>query len=614
MAKIKNCLLFISTIFLILFFLFPSSILAADQNIVTPIFIVRGREYWRQSKDISELTKLVSAVKEHKLHATWLIQFDALEDQQIVDQLKNLNNNQELGLYIEITRKLADKSFVYFNWNTGHWSAANKIFLSGYEREERQRLIDTSFNYFHQIFGYYPRSYGSWYQDGFTLEYIKTKYSLDTVLGLADQYSTDGYQVWGQYINQPYYVSKKSSLEPALNLKDSTGVVKVLWAPREPTLSYGKDKFFSTFSLQANDYYRLQGLTTSFFESLLKTSTINIKGKLSQAVVGIEVSELEDKYFDEVLNQLKVLKTYQENGLLSTQTLSQFGKLYQQIYPKTSPSIFTQSGGSKLSSYWFTSPFYRAGFFYENGQLELRDLRFYHQNGYRDNDQIIPDPNENLTRVVPATIDDLILSNKLIISRTTLPEIEQSDSVVIIKHSTGEIRLQKDKIILTGIEDLPIAHSKQNEKIIIASNPKNVGEIEKRRCSNEYGGYQDFPCFKKLITALHSLLPDIRYSKLFGQKYLGLKVSPETLFAIRFPNLKVGKFHFNYPLLENFISIKQKTKPNFSWLGKQEEELRSFDVSSNQVIRKLNKYGEENLINQYQKLIFENSYYVVLEK
>jgi hypothetical protein len=63
--------------------------------------------------------------------------------------------------------------------------------------------------------------------------------------GTADQYSNDGYQTWGQYVNQPYYVSKKSAIEPAKNEEDNSGVVKVLWAPREPTLSFGDSVEFS---------------------------------------------------------------------------------------------------------------------------------------------------------------------------------------------------------------------------------------------------------------------------------------------------------------------------------------------------------------------------------
>ena len=602
MAKINSRSVFVSLLLLVLLFLSPSPVSAADQNIVTPVFIVRGREYWRQSKDINELTKMISAIEDSQSNTTWLVQFDALQDQQIVDSLKSLNSRHELGLYTEVTRKLANKSFVYFDWTTGHWSSANKIFLSGYEIKDRQRLIDTSFATFKEVFGEYPKSYGSWYQDGYSLEYIKEKYGLDTVLGLADQYSTDGYQTWGQYINQPYYISKKSSLEPALNIQDNTGIVKVLWAPREPTLSYGKDKDFSNFSLQANDYHRAKGLSIDFFDDLLNTSTTKIEGKLAQVVVGIEVSELEDKYFKEIENQLKILKKYQDDGLIQTQTLSQFGKSYQLAYPEISPLIFTQSGDKNVSSYWFNSPFYRAGFFYENGQLELRDLRFYHQNGYRDNDQINKDSNENLTRIVPALIDDLVLSNKIVITKATKPQVTITESQITITAGNSQIKLYPEKIVITGLEDkwsMPIS--------------KTVGDIDKRRCTDEYGGYQDFPCLKKLLVRLQSLIPDIRYSKLFGQRYLGIKTSPETLFAIRFPDFKIDKFNFDYPLLDNFISSSKKTTPNFLWFGKQEKERESFG-SSDQAIRKSAEYGEENLVSNSNKIIFENSYYVIFDK
>ncbi|MBU1256391.1 hypothetical protein KKA49_01770 [Patescibacteria group bacterium] len=379
-------------------------------------------------------------------------------------------------------------------------------------------------------------------------------------------------------------------------------MVKLLWAPREPTLSYGKNKNFSNYSLQANDYRRAQGLTTSFFEKLLNTSTTNIIGQLAQVVVGIEVSELEDQCFNEITNQLNLLKSYQNSGLIKTQTLSQFGKLYKQTFKEVSPSVFTQSEDKNISSYWFNSPNYRAGFFYSNGQLELRDLRFYHQNGYRDNDQVNPDPNENLTRVVPAVIDDLILSNKIVIGKTTTPKVLETESLVTITTDNGQIKLYKEKPVISGLDNFSIP------------NPKTIGDIKKTRCSDEYGDYQDFPCINKFIVTLQSLIPDIRYSKLFGQRYLGVKTSPETLFAIRFPNIKIDNFHFGYPLLDDFISTSKKTKPKFPWLGKQEVELESSNLSD-KAIRKSDSYGEENLVaDEDKKILFENSYYIVYEE
>ena len=154
------------------------------------------------------------------------------------------------------------------------------------------------------------------------------------------------------------------------------------------------------------------------------------------------------------------------------------------------------------------------------------------------------------------------MSNKIILGKTTTPKVLETESLVTIITDNGQIMLYKEKPVIPGLDNLHIPDG------------KTVGNVEKRKCSNEYGSYQNFPCINKFIVILQSLIPDIRYSKLFGQRYLGVKTSPETLFAIRFPNFKIDNFHFNYPLLDDFISSSKKTKPSFPWFGKQEVELK----------------------------------------
>lgn len=611
MVKVKGFL--VSLLFFLCLILPPVSVYGAEQNIVTPIFPVRGREYWRQEKDLTHLTNLIDVVDSGDLQATWMVQYDALLDEQIVDSLKKLDpSKNEIGLFMEITRKLDNASFVYYDWQYGHWSSANKLFLSGHTREERHRLIDKSFSSFKNVFGYYPRSYGSWYVDVYSMEYIKDKYGLDAVLGLADQYSTDGYQTWGQYINQPYYVSKKSALEPALSENDSTGVVKVLWAPREPTLSYGSTGNSSNYSVQVNDYHRYHGLDIDYFQDLLETSTVNIKGPLSQLVIGIEVAELETEYLPELEKQLQLLKEKQDQGKLSVLTLSAFSDVYHQTFKDVSPTVFTTSTQDGITSYWYTSPTYRLGLFLSDGHLEIRDFRRYHQNGLRDNDQIRKDLKHNLNRVVPAIIDDIALKNKIVLGPVNQIEINQIGEEVTLSWSQGKVTLLPDKAFFWGVPQASFGQSFSGGWQI-AFSPQEISKSSKL-CFDEYGGYLNHPCLDNVLVWLSEITPDIRYSSLSGQKYIGIRTGPESFWGIRLPRLKIGYFHFDYPLLENFILLNKFKNIYPDWFGKQEQEIQDFDGEGD-IKKKFAPYGWENLLEDIPKeIIFENSYYAITHK
>lgn len=608
MVKVKRFLSIFS--FFLVFFFSSSLVYGADQNIVTPIFPVRGREYWRQGKDITYLTNLIDMVDSSGLQVTWMVQYDALLDEQTVTALQKLDpSRNEIGLFMEITRKLDNASFVYYDWQYGHWSSANKVFLSGYTRAERQRLIDKSFSDFKDVFGHYPRSYGSWYVDVYSMEYIKDKYGLDAVLGLADQYSTDGYQTWGQYINQPYYVSKKSALEPALSLEDNTGVVKVLWAPREPTLSYGSTGDSSNYSVQVNDYHRYHGLGIEYLQDLLETSTINIKGPLSQLVIGIEVAELETEYLPELGKQLQLLKEKQDQEELSVLNLSAFSDVYHQVFEDVSPSIFTTSSQDGIVSYWYISPAYRLGLFLSDGYLEIRDFRRYHQNGLRDNDQIRKDLKHNLNRVVPATIDDIALKNKIVLGPVDQIEIDQVGEEVTLSWSQGKITLLPDKAFFWGVPQAFFGQSFSGGWQITLS-PQEISRLP-NLCFNEYGGYLNHPCLNNIPVWLSEVTSDFRYSSLSGQKYLGIKTGPESFWGIRLPRLKIGYFHFDYPLLENFVLLNKLKDISPDWFGKQEQELQDFD-GEGETKKKFAPYGWENLLEDIpEDIVFENSYYII---
>ncbi len=577
----------------------PSPVFAADQNFVTPVFPIRGREYWREGGDYKNFSNTKNIVLESGLPATWLLHYDVLEDKEIIARLKEFPSNQEIGLFLEVTRNLSEDSFVVFDWEHDHWSSAHKLFLSGYSLSDRRKIIDNAFESFKKTFNYYPKSYGSWYTDVYSMEYIKNKYGAEINLGLADQYSTDGYQTWGQYINQPYFVSKFSAIEPALE-QDNTGILKVLWAPREPTLSFGDNVDYSNFSLQLNDYFRTKKLPHEYFSQLLKDLTLNVQGPISQAVLGIEVAEVGQQHLLELNNQLKDLQELKSENFVVT-TLSEFNHSYRKAVQKETPALLATSSPSQdSSSYWYMSPHYRLGLFVENNQVILKDLRFYHQNLWRDNDQTQIDNRHNLSRVVPAKIDQVVYGNQLVLGEATGLRVQKENNSFKISFSDKSITLNSTQPEFEGSESFL--------KDIDTKAPESYSP-----CFESTGGYRPpNSCLKNIISTMSAFIPDIRYSNILNQRYLGVATGEEALLGIRFPALKIGTFEFEFPVLENFISLKKKLTPSFSWFGRQEYEVSAYDQSL--LIDKQAAYGQDNL-RKYpaSSKLFENGYYLILK-
>ncbi len=381
--------------------LLPVKVFAADKDYVAWVWPVRGREYWRQGQDLSHLTSLTDLVAVSDLPSTWLLQYDALLDGQIVDRVQGIEGEQEKGLFLEVTRKLALAAQVNYPWESEKWERADKVFLSGFDPADRIKLINTAMAKFKDTFGQYPTSVGAWYIDGKSLVYLRQKYRVEAALGVADQYITDGYQIWGQYIGEPYYPSLGSVLEPALNADDKIDVVKLQWAAREPLLAYGAGGEYSNYSVQANDFGRAKGLGMDYFSRLVQTYTTEVAADLAQVTLGIEVGELEDKYLPLVEEQMQVARGL---GLEET-TMARFAQMYKSIYPNISPELVVKSthGGRSIS--WYQSPRLRYAILEEGGERKLVDLRYYHASAFFENDWNEADKRQNLYRVVPAEVD-----------------------------------------------------------------------------------------------------------------------------------------------------------------------------------------------------------------
>ncbi len=331
-------------LFIFLFFWTNSLVLAADTVIdcpdryVTLVNPVRSRDLWLD-KSLQPIKDQYTLIDQHQFSGTWLLQNDVFYDPELMEQIHQFNKKQEMGIFLEVSSKLADNAKVIYPYDVP-WFSPKVVFLSGYSRSEREKLIDAVFKNFHNQFGYYPKVVGAWWIDSFSLQFLKEKYHISSALIVADQLTTDNYGVWGQWWGVPYYPTKTNILVPAQSVADKQNVVITQWAQRDLDLAYGQSPIYSNFSLQANDYIR-QGKQTDYF-SKVATEYLNCQMPIGQITVGLETGIESVDYIKEYKNQLDWIKTHNVQAV----TMSQFADRYGQVFPKLPSAITLRSDKS----------------------------------------------------------------------------------------------------------------------------------------------------------------------------------------------------------------------------------------------------------------------------
>ena len=176
----------------------------------------------RDSVDlVLTVRKEIELMQQYGLRGTFLLQYDALIDPVYTDMLKALDPSQfEFGVWFEVVQPLVETVGLpwrgRFPWD---WHV-HCGFSMGYTKQQREQLLDELYGKFREIFGYYPRVFGSWFFDSHTARYVSDKYGVDAFCNCKEQYGTDGYTLWGGYYGQGYYPSRSNVFLPAQNAEN----------------------------------------------------------------------------------------------------------------------------------------------------------------------------------------------------------------------------------------------------------------------------------------------------------------------------------------------------------------------------------------------------------
>lgn len=356
-----------------LFFIFfyVPNVFAQEAKQVVLVNPIRGNDFWNHNFSLLDTPKKqYELIKKNNFPASWLVRYDGLANKEIQDFLKNLDSSQDVGIFFEITPTLTRDAGVFYN-QSSNWHQAKSVLLTGYSPEDRIKLIDTAVGKYKEIFGKNPKSAGAWWIDAYSLGYMKEKYGIEANLDVADQYSTDGYQVWGQYWSTPFYPSKSNALMPAQSKEQKLDIVTMQWATRDPYNGYGNGVFESTYSVQANDYM-LHNLDTNYFSKLL--------GFYPQTTVGLENDFSWAEFGNEYASQLQVIKEKLDKRQIGVKNMALFAKTYMDQNPGISPNVLIFADdplGGEGKVLWVNTPRFRAGWFTNARGSVIRDLRMF---------------------------------------------------------------------------------------------------------------------------------------------------------------------------------------------------------------------------------------------
>ena len=218
-----------------------------EHKIVNIINFVRGCEPRDPKLDLVEpVCQEIRLNKKYGFPNTFLLQYDALMDQQFVDLfLREKDEQMELGIWFECVRPLVEACGIPWrgapaqDWD---WHVCPD-FLMAYTQEEKKCLIDRFMDEFQKTFGCLPASAGSWLLDSWSAAYMAEHYGIKAFAICREQYGVDGYTLWGGYYNQGYYPSRKNILCPGQTKENTlfTPVFRMLGP--DPIYCYDENEF-----------------------------------------------------------------------------------------------------------------------------------------------------------------------------------------------------------------------------------------------------------------------------------------------------------------------------------------------------------------------------------
>lgn len=356
--------------------------------------------------DFDTVLYQMETLKRYNLPATYALKYDALMDDRYSNLIKeNIDDYDEVAVWWEIDETLAKKANVEWKGKTPVDDHVNTGYSLGYKPEDRIKMVDVYMEDFKDIFGYYPKTVGSWVIDIITLNYFKEKYGVVAAALCRDQIGTDGFTLWGGYFNQGYYPSKFNEYIPAQSAEMQIDIPIFRMLGPDPIYSFEDGLRKSVTGVHTLEPASVIGQTEEWVKWLFDRFTREEVLGFSYVQAGQENTFLWNTMRKGYELQIPYIAELERTGEVRVQTLEETGKWYKKRYNLTPPTTFVVSEDwnedENLRTLWYNSRFYRVSFLWEDNRLSIRDLHLFNEN-YKSRyyDEILDD-NESIFDSLP---------------------------------------------------------------------------------------------------------------------------------------------------------------------------------------------------------------------
>lgn len=357
------------------------------KNIINVINFIRGIEPrpGRNIDLVKPVREQIRIMNELHIRGTFLVQYDALMNEEIVELLKGLPEDFEIGLWLEVVQPQVEN--IGLKWRGRYpWDWHNDVgFLISYTPDERKRLIDEHMRKFKNIFGYAPKVVGSWHIDAVSMRYLSENYNITACCICRDQIGTDGYTLQGGYYNQAYYPSINNMFTPAQNTENQINMPVFRMLGSSAAFAYDFQLFdYDGVHSTIPTLEPAQLAKNDEWSNFLLDEIFDGNGLAFQYTqIGQENSFGWDNMESGINFQFRKAAQMQKNGKAEILTLGETGKFFKKTFSSTPPTTYVADKKWKnndVKSFWYDSKYYRVNLFLENGILRIRDIYVFNEN------------------------------------------------------------------------------------------------------------------------------------------------------------------------------------------------------------------------------------------
>jgi hypothetical protein len=270
-----------------------------------------------------------------------------------------------------------------------------------FSNEDKKAIVDDVFTMFHQQFGFYPSSTGSYYLDAYTINYIKEKYpSVICAVATCWEEGVKAYHTtnnsWYTFIDggpwAPWVPSKINSALPASNQEEDSGIVAIPHLSRDLIACYdGNGSNFGTHPQNVLRGMIYEDNEIPYFYNLVDMYRHQAKynngeaynmmfvgpGWLNKAGRWEAPYSLLKKSYEDGLDYYAKLK---KEGKLIDMTMEEYAKYYRKkhtSYMEPERALWKDIlYGSNKEYFWYYDPFFRTCLDFNQGGAMI-DLRPY---------------------------------------------------------------------------------------------------------------------------------------------------------------------------------------------------------------------------------------------